>query len=139
MHVSKSAEEQPDSELIRLYKESASLEVLGTLYARYMSLVYGVCLKYIKDRDESKDMVMQIFEKLVTTLVDHEVTHFRSWLYTTARNQCLMHLRSTKGRKFEEISPFHMESEITARSRSAGITAASSRFRAETSAAWRST
>ena len=100
-----------DLELIRLYKESGGLDVLGELYNRYMSLVYGVCLKYLKDRDESRDAVMQIFEKLIQTLKNHEVEHFKSWLYVTARNYCLMQLRASKGKIFEEISPSIMESD----------------------------
>src|SRR5262245_28171846 len=94
-----------DEQLLALYKKSGGLDVLGELYNRYMNLVYGACLKYLKDRDESKDAVMQIFEKLVTTLREHEVTHFKSWLYVTARNHCLMQLRAKKGKYFEEISP----------------------------------
>ena len=100
-----------DPELLEIYKSRGELDVLGVLYGRYTSLVYGVCLKYLKDREESKDAVMQIFEKLVTTLKSHEVEHFKSWLYVTARNHCLMALRSGKGRNFEEISPSLMESD----------------------------
>lgn len=99
-----------DRDLLLLYKAKGELEMLGELYNRYMSMVYGACLKYLKDREESRDAVMQIFEKLVITLREHEVTHFKSWLYTTARNHCLMQLRSRKGKNFEEISPFLMES-----------------------------
>jgi len=100
-----------DAQLLALYKKSGELDVLGELYNRYMNLVYGACLKYLKDRDESKDAVMQIFEKLVTTLREHEVTHFKSWLYVSARNHCLMQLRAKKGKYFEEISPVLMESD----------------------------
>lgn len=99
-----------DNELIELYKKSGEMDVVGILYKRYTSLAYGVCLKYIKDRDASKDAVMQVFEKLVTTLKEHEITHFKSWLYVTVRNHCLMEIRSGKGKHFEEISPFLMES-----------------------------
>ena len=53
----------PDNELIQRYRESGELSILGELYNRYMALVYGVCLKYLKDREESRDAVMQIFEK----------------------------------------------------------------------------
>jgi len=88
--------------------------VLGELYKRYMPLVYGVCLKYLKDREESKDAVMQVFERLITLLKEHEVTHFKSWLYVTSRNHCLMHLRTRKGKQFEEISPEHMETDTLA-------------------------
>ncbi|MGC3945847.1 MAG: sigma-70 family RNA polymerase sigma factor [Chryseolinea sp.] len=100
-----------DPELLELYKSGGGLDVLGLLYGRYTSMVYGVCLKYLKDREESKDAVMQIFEKLVTTARTHEVGHFKSWLYVTARNHCLMQLRSRKGKYFEEISPGIMENE----------------------------
>lgn len=100
-----------DSQLLVAYKSAGDLAVLGELYNRYMSLVFGVCLKYLKDRDESRDAVMQIFEKLVETLKNHEIEHFKSWLYITARNHCLMQIRAGKGKKFEEISPTLMESD----------------------------
>jgi RNA polymerase sigma factor (sigma-70 family) len=100
-----------DAELLLLYKRSEDLSVLGELFNRYMSLVYGVCLKYLKDREESRDAVMQVFERLVTSLREHEVEHFKSWLYVTARNHCLMQLRARKGKKFEEISPYLMEND----------------------------
>jgi len=87
-----------DMELLRLYKESGELEYWGELYARYTSLVYGVCLKYLKDRDEAKDAMMQLFEKLVATLLTHDVENFKSWLYVTTRNHCLMHLRAQKAK-----------------------------------------
>ena len=101
--------QETDIELVRQYKASGELAVLGKLYERYMQLVFGVCLKYLKDREESRDAVMQIFEKLISTLREHDVEHFKAWLYATARNYCLMQLRSGKGRKFEEITSFNME------------------------------
>ena len=93
-----------DNELILSYKKTGDLSVIGQLYTRYTSLTYGVCLKYLKDRDEAKDAVMQIFEKLIQSLRSHEVENFKSWLYVTARNHCLMSLRSKKGKFTEEIS-----------------------------------
>jgi RNA polymerase sigma-70 factor (ECF subfamily) len=102
-----------DAELIESYKRSGDLAVLGELYQRYMPLVFGACLKYLKDRDESRDAVMQIFEKLVQSLRDHEVIHFKSWLYVLTRNHCLMQLRSKKGKNFEEISFGLMEKGLS--------------------------
>lgn len=75
------------------YRESGDLEVLGALYQPYMYLLYGVCLKYLKNEDQSKDAVMQIFEQLIEKLRKHEVSNFKSWLYSVARNYCLMELR----------------------------------------------
>jgi RNA polymerase sigma-70 factor (ECF subfamily) len=98
-----------DQELILRYKESGELSIVGELYNRYMSLVFGVCLKYLKDREEGKDAVMQIFEKLVSSLREHEIANFKSWLYATSRNHCLMQLRAQKGKNFQEITEVFME------------------------------
>lgn len=100
-----------DEELISMYQKSESLEIIGVLYDRYTSMTYGVCMKYLKDREEAKDAVMQVFEKLIESLKSHQIGQFKGWLYITARNYCLMQLRSRKGKNFEEISPFLMESE----------------------------
>ena len=87
------------------------MTVLGELYQRYMDLVYGVCLKYFKEPERSKDSVMQIFEELVIKLKKHEVDNFKSWLYQVAKNHCLMQLRTPKNLKTVEISPQLMQSE----------------------------
>jgi len=101
-----------DSELLNHYKKDGELSYLGELYTRYQSLVYGVCLKYLKDRDESKDAVMQLFEKLIQTLRTHEVDNFKSWLYVTTRNHCLMQIRSRKGKFTHEFSSEIMENQL---------------------------
>ena len=85
--------EQDDLSLVAAYQESGDLEVLGTLYNRYMHLVYGVCFSYFKDEEQSKDVVMQIFEELIKKLRVHQVQNFKSWLHVLTRNHCLMALR----------------------------------------------
>src|SRR5690606_41753486 len=111
MLASKRHQEIPDSELIRQYKVSGDMEVLGILVTRYTGMVYGVCLKYLRDREASKDAVMQIFEKLASTLHSHEITWFESRLYATACNRCLMAIRAAEGRKVEEIRTLAMVAE----------------------------
>lgn len=86
-------QEQDDLALIATYKSSGDLNALGLLYNRYMHLVFGVCLNYLKDEEQSKDAVMQIFEELVVKLKIHEVQNFKSWLHVLSRNYCLMVLR----------------------------------------------
>ena len=109
MFLQKTYTQKTDDELLRLYQTTHELGWLSALYLRYGSLVYGVCLKYLKNRDEAKDAVMQIHEKLIESLLQHQISNFRSWLYATARNHCLMQLRARKGKITEEISPFLME------------------------------
>jgi RNA polymerase sigma-70 factor, ECF subfamily len=89
-------EERSDSELVERFTLSGDLQVLGALYSRYMPLVYGVCLKYFRDRDESMDAVMQIFEKLVADIPKQKIENFRNWLHIVSKNYCLMQLRSRR-------------------------------------------
>ena len=98
-----------DKELVLEYQQNGNLQVLATLYQRYMELVYGVCLKYLEDSEKAKDAVMQVFEELVIKLKKHEVDNFKSWLYTLAKNHCLMQLRSGKNKKTVSISPDLMQ------------------------------
>lgn len=83
-----------DEELIHLYKTKKSAEVMGILYDRYAHLVYGVCLKYLKNTENAKDAMMQIFEKLFVDLSKHDIQLFKAWLYRVSQNYCFMQLRS---------------------------------------------
>lgn len=103
--------ETTDKELVQQYKQSGDMTVLATLYQRYMELMYGLCLKYLKDPETSKDAVMQIFEELVVKLRKHEVDNFKSWLYTLGRNHCLMQLRTPKNLKTTEFKTEIVQSE----------------------------
>lgn len=100
-----------DAELVALYKQTGDLQVLGQLYQRYMDLLYGVCLKYFKQPDKSKDAVMQIFEELIKKMRKHEVDNFKSWLYQVAKNYCLMQLRTPRNLRTVEIPESLMQSE----------------------------
>lgn len=100
-----------DEDLVRTYKVADDMEALGELYQRYMDLIYGVCLKYFKETERSKDAVMQVFEELVTKLKKHEVENFRGWLYQVARNHCLMQLRTPKNMKTVEFKTEIVQSE----------------------------
>lgn len=87
---------QTDAEYIAAYQASGDLNVLGELYERNMEMVFSICYKYLRDEEESKDATMEIFEQLVEDLKKHQVSNFKSWLHSVARNYCLMQLRSRK-------------------------------------------
>lgn len=96
LEISGKHPESTDEELLRLFNRNGNLDTLGALYSRYMHLVYGVSLKYLGNREDAKDVVMQIFEKLITDLPGQEVRNFKSWLYVLTKNHCLMQIRSRK-------------------------------------------
>lgn len=88
--------DRSDEELLQLFHRKGSIDTLGELYSRYMHLVYGVSLKYLGSREDAKDAVMHIFEKLISDLPEQEVRNFKSWLYVLTKNHCLMQIRSQK-------------------------------------------
>jgi RNA polymerase sigma factor (sigma-70 family) len=96
--IFRNRKKEPLTEAQRLsaYRQTGDVGLVGEVYAPYMEMVFGICYKYLRDEDESKDAVMQIFEKLVQDLKIHEVGNFKSWLHSVARNHCLMQLRSKR-------------------------------------------
>lgn len=108
---------EPDDWLIAKFNSTGDLEYLGKLFEKYMHLVYGICLKYLKDRDASQDAVMQIFEKLIIELPKRDVENFKPWLHVITKNHCLMQLRSQKIKflqteKMVKEEEFFMESSF---------------------------
>ena len=82
-----------DKDVLVKYKETGDPKLSGELYSKYMHLVYGLCLKYLKNRDDSQDATMAIYEQISKKLLSTEVHHFKSWLYIVSKNHCLMELR----------------------------------------------
>lgn len=106
-----SPEQFTDLELIAAFKKTGDVQHISTLYQRYMELVYGVCLKYFKDSERSKDAVMDIFEELYKKLDRYQIKHFKSWLHVLAKNHCLMQLRSPKTINNSEFNAERMQFE----------------------------
>jgi RNA polymerase sigma factor (sigma-70 family) len=84
-----------DEALVNRYLQTGDKELIAVLFERYTHLVYGICLKYLQDSDHCKDAVMEIFEGLFHKLTVHQVMNFRNWIYSVARNHCLMALRKS--------------------------------------------
>ncbi|MGQ0829823.1 MAG: RNA polymerase sigma factor [Bacteroidota bacterium] len=83
-----------DLQLVAHYKQTGNNACVGILFQRYTHLIFGVCMKYLKDEDEAQDAGMQIFEKLLKDLKKHEIQQFKGWLHMVCKNYCLMQLRS---------------------------------------------
>ncbi len=106
-----------DVELVLEYQRSGNNRTVGVLFERYSHLVFGVCLKYLKNQPEAQDAVIQIFEKLLVDLKKNDITNFKSWLHTVSRNHCLMFIRKHKKQwkqeqDMETAEPF-LEAEDT--------------------------
>jgi len=92
-----------DQQLLQNFYADKDNQWLGILLQRYTLLLLGVCMKYLKNEEEAKDGVQQVFLKAITELHKYKVDYFKSWIYMVAKNHCLMKLRH-KGRYAAEIN-----------------------------------
>jgi len=100
-----------DDELLKQFLQTANQELLGQLYSRYIPLVYGLCLKYLQQTEDTEDAVMNIYEELSRKIQNYKVENFKTWLYSVAKNYCLQILRKEKNMIFEDIDVYNMESD----------------------------
>lgn len=82
-----------DKELLNRFYADGDTQWIGILLSRYTLLLLGVCMKYLKDEEEAKDSVQQIFLKVITEIPKYKIEFFKSWLYMVAKNNCLVYLR----------------------------------------------
>ena len=82
-----------ESELLYLFEKQGESSYLGEALSRYTLRLLGVSMKYLKDEDEAKDMVQQVFMKALGEFGKYKVDNFGGWLYRIAQNACISKLR----------------------------------------------
>lgn len=92
-----------DQELLDNFYRDRNNHWLGILFQRYTLLLLGIGMKYLRNEEEAKDSVQQIFLKAITELHKYKVDYFKSWLYMVAKNHCLMKLRDRQHMVTTEI------------------------------------
>lgn len=93
-----------DQELLEKFYSDHDNTWIGILLQRYTLLLLGVCMKYLRNEEEAKDAVQQIFLKTITELHKYKVDYFKSWLYMVTKNHCLMKIRENHGKLYTEIN-----------------------------------
>ncbi|MEP7278791.1 MAG: sigma-70 family RNA polymerase sigma factor [Bacteroidota bacterium] len=87
-----------DNTLLERFYTDNDNQWLGILLQRYTMLLLGVCMKYLKNEDDARDGVQQVFLKAIAALHKYKVAYFKSWIYMVAKNHCLMKLRDRHGK-----------------------------------------
>jgi len=85
-----------DAAVLQLYKQKQWPRCIDELFLRYGHLLYGVFLKYTKDKHAAEDLLMDLFAKLPQLLIHHEIQQLKPWLNTVARNEALQFIRKAK-------------------------------------------
>ncbi len=102
---------ESDIDLVKAFQKTENLEVLAVLFGRYQSMIYGVCLKYLKDQERAKDVTMDLFEILKRRLIDKKISNFKSWLYVLVKNHCFENLRKSNKELTKDYNAALMYSE----------------------------
>lgn len=105
-----SKNDESDELLLNRFQQEGELGALAILFDRYIELIYGLCLQYLKSASKSEDATMAIYAELQEKLGRHEVRNFKNWLYTFVRNHCLMQLRREKKDTTVNFDPAFMHS-----------------------------
>ena len=106
-----------DATLLENFYHDHNNQWLGMLLQRYTLMLLGVCMKYLKNEEDAKDSVQQIFLKVIIEIEKYKVDYFKSWLYMVAKNHCLQKIRSNKNISTTELpgdfmqldEPLHLE------------------------------
>lgn len=86
-------QEASDEELLAQFQAHGDQRTLAALYDRYLSLLYGICLKYFPDTSTARDACSDLYEVLLKKVPGQEIQAWKPWLYVVAKNHCLMALR----------------------------------------------
>lgn len=85
-----------DEELVDKFTQTKQQAYFEELYRRYIHLAYGVCMKMMKNEDDSRDVVSDVFKILYLKLPTANLRSFKAYLYAVSRNECIGKLRQRK-------------------------------------------
>ncbi len=82
------------------------------IYESYSPQIYRVCLGYVNDEEQAKDLMQETFISVWKNLSSfRHQSKISTWIYRIATNNCLRHLEKAKRMITTEL-PYDIEEEI---------------------------
>lgn len=92
--------EMTDNEIVREYLRTNNALYFSHLYRKYANKVYGKCISILKNDDEARDAVQDIFVKIMLNMSGFgEKAQFSTWIYSITYNYCIDTIRKRKKEK----------------------------------------
>jgi RNA polymerase sigma-70 factor (ECF subfamily) len=80
------------------------------LFNRYGDLVFGYCIKLLKDREQAEDISQEVWVKVIRNSDKYTSKgQFKAWLLQITRNACFSFFRKQKVRRAEDIEDYEVE------------------------------
>ena len=90
-----------NGELIRKCQQK-SRKAFEELYRKFSPFVYGICMRYAKNRDEAQDILQDCFIKIMNKIGDYRFEgSFEGWVRRMAVRESLNYLKMTRGVFFD--------------------------------------
>ncbi len=91
-----------DEELVANYLKSQNMRYFDILYNRYSGKVMAKCISFLKDSDDAKDLMQDVFMKVLLNISNFKnQAKFSTWLYSITYNTCIDETRRLKKYTFE--------------------------------------
>jgi RNA polymerase sigma-70 factor (ECF subfamily) len=105
--------EERDEVLVRRVAESGDERAFSELYDRYVGLVYGAGIRYLRERTHAEDLVQEVFLSVWRGAASFDVSKagFATWIYRITRNRATDHVRRRRSRVRTVGSEFPLEPE----------------------------
>ncbi len=82
-----------EQELIQGCK-SGNRKCQKLLYEQYASVLYPICLRYLRHREDAEDVLLETFYKIFSKIEKYSFKgSFEGWMKRICINEALMHLR----------------------------------------------
>lgn len=118
MHTDASLRTDRDPELVRLLEDCKSHDrsAQETLYKRYYGKMMGLCMRYVKNKDDAMEILNHGFLKVFRSLDQYNFNGpFEAWIHRIVYNSIIDSLRSkTRMPVTEEINDHQIEYAIDA-------------------------
>lgn len=99
---STTSQRDEDRELVERYLEG-DMAAFDGLMVRHERQVHGLCLRFVRNRDDAKDLTQEVFIKAFENLSSFRGdARFRTWIYRIAVNHCINHVKKNS-KHFVEV------------------------------------
>lgn len=106
--------ENPDLHTIKACLKG-NREAQHQLYKAYKVYLYGICMRYAKNKNEAEDMLQEGFYRILKDLHQYKgAASLKSWMTRVMINSALMHIRKYRKVHYIEFESERMENVIEA-------------------------
>src|SRR5438093_9377480 len=102
-----------DFSLVERYL-AGDMTAFDELMLRYERQIYGVCYRFVENRDDARDLAQEVFIKAFEHLPTfRRESSLKTWLYRIAMNHCINHVKK-HSREFVQVTEFTSSTKSSA-------------------------